>query len=90
MIRFDNRRRQLRAALQARRVGDRDASTERLMADAFVLDELLVSEFVSLPRESNWCFNTGGGKEVAAILAVRFKARGTYDGLGKSVSEVSQ
>lgn len=90
MIRFDSRRRQLRAALQASRADDHDASTERLMADAFVLDELLVREFGSLLRESTWCFNTGGGKEVAASLAVRFKARGTYDGLGKSVSEVSQ
>jgi len=80
--RFDVRRRDLRVQLHQRRVVDRDVSAERLMADAYVLDEQLISEFGSLPYESGWCYNTGGGKEVAETQAKQFKAAGVYDGLG--------
>lgn len=80
--RFDVRRRDLRVQLHRRRVADCDTTTERLMADAFILDEKLISEFGSLPRESGWCYNTGGGKKAAETQAKRFRAAGVYDGLG--------
>lgn len=80
--RFDVRRRDLRAQLHERRVADRDVSAERLMADAFILDEMLTNEFGLLPRESVWCYNTGGGKKVAATQAKRLKAAGVYVGIG--------
>lgn len=80
--RFYTRRRALRADLHKRRVSDRDTSVERVMADAFTLDELLRKEFCSLDRESNWCYNTGGGEKVAATQAERFRAAGAYVGLG--------
>lgn len=81
-VRFDVRRRDLREQLHKRRTLDHDTSTKRLMADAFMLDEKLISEFGSLPRESVWCFNTGGGKKAAETQAKRFKAMGVYEGLG--------
>lgn len=80
--RFDSRRRALRVDLHMRRVVDRDTSVERLMADAFILDEMLQKEFGSLDRESIWCYNTGGGEKVAATQAERFRAAGAYVGLG--------
>ena len=82
--RFDVRRRELRAQLHERRIADRDVSAERFMADAFILDEMLTNEFRSLPRESVWCFNTGGGKKVAAAQAKRLKAAGAYVGIGSA------
>lgn len=81
--RFDVRRRALRAELHRRRSVDRDNSTERMMADAFVLDETLASEFGSLERESLWCYNTGGGEKVARTQAERFKAVDAYVDLGE-------
>ncbi len=80
---FGLRRRLLRADLHMRRVADRDTSTERLMADAFTLDETLRNEFGSLDRQSGWCYNTGGGEKVAATQAKRFKVAGAYIGLGE-------
>ena len=82
IARFDVRRRDLRVQLHERRVADRDVSAERLMADAFILDEILTNEFGSLPRESVWCYNTGGGKKAAATQAKRFKSAGVYDDIG--------
>lgn len=80
---FDARRRDLRVQLHKRRTLDHDTSTERLMADAFILDEKLIGEFGSLPRESGWCYNTGGGKKAAETQAKQFSAAGVYDGLGE-------
>ncbi len=82
-VQFNKRRRTLRADLHMRRVADRDTSTERLMADAFTLDETLRNEFGSLDRQSGWCYNTGGGEKVATTQAQRFKVSGTYVGLGE-------
>lgn len=81
--RFDVRRRYLRVQLHNRRSADCDNSTERLMADAFTLDEKLIIEFGSLSRESGWCYNTGGGKKAAETQAKRFRAAGVYVGLGE-------
>ncbi len=80
--RFDTRRRALRADLHIRRVVDRDTSVERVMADAFNLDEMLLNEFGSLDRDSAWCYNTGGGEKLAATQAERFRAAGAYVDLG--------
>lgn len=82
-VQFNIRRRSLRADLHMRRIADSDTSTERLMADAFTLDETLCKEFGSLDRQSGWCYNTGGGEKVAATQAERFKATGAYVGLGE-------
>lgn len=80
--RFDTRRRALRMDLHMRRIFDGDTSAERLMADAFILDEMLQKEFGLLDRESAWCYNTGGGEKVASAQAEQFRAVGTYLGLG--------
>ncbi|MEN9902548.1 MAG: hypothetical protein RL651_1212 [Pseudomonadota bacterium] len=82
-VQFNIRRRTLRAELHKQRVADRDTSTERLMADAFTLDETLRSEFGSINRESGWCYNTGGGAKVAVTQAKRFRTAGAYVGLGE-------
>lgn len=82
-VQFNIRRRTLRADLHMRRVADRDTSTERLMADAFTLDETLCKEFGSLDRQSGWCYNTGGGAKVAVTQAKRFRTAGAYVGLSE-------
>ena len=82
--RFDQRRRELRGQLHELRVAVRNHSTERLMAEALVLDDTLLSEFGSLPYESLWCYDTGGGEKAANVAAERFKAVGVYVGLGEA------
>lgn len=80
---FDGLRRKLRAELHSRRCSVRDHSKERLMADAVVLDELLLEQFSSLPKTSTWSFFGNGGRAAAKAYAERFKAAGVYVGLGE-------
>lgn len=80
---FDERRRELRAELHRRRCDIRDHSKERVMADAVMLDELLLEQFSSLPKTSTWSFFGNGGRTAAKAYADRFKAAGVYVDLGE-------
>lgn len=82
--RFDQRRRELRAQLHKNRVNSRDVSKGRVMADAVMLDEMLLAEFGMLPKTSTWLFVGNGGKQASEAYAERLKVAGVYVGLGEA------
>lgn len=80
---FDKRRRELRAQLHRNRVNSFDTSKERVMADAVVLDEMLLAEFGILPKTSTWLFVGNGGRQASEAYAERLKVVGVYKALGE-------
>lgn len=81
---FDRRRRELRTQLHENRVSSCDTTKERVMADAVVLDEILLAEFGSLPKTSTWLLVGNGGRLASEAYAERLKVAGAYVGLGEA------
>lgn len=81
---FDRRRRELRAQLHKSRVSGCDTSKERVMADAVVLDGMLLAEFGRLHKTSTWLCVGNGGRKASEAYAERLKAAGVYVGLGEA------
>lgn len=80
---FERRRRELRAQLHISRVSGCDTSKERVMADAAVLDEMLLAEFGRLHKTSTWLCVGNGGRKASDAYVERLKADGIYVGLGE-------